>query len=1157
MKKYISVLTLLLLCFVNIFSQVRTLDSLSLAALYRSTNGDGWINNTGWLTGTVDSWYGITVSNDSVIGIDLNTNRLEGVLTDSIQYLTDLKVLDLGDNLSLIGNLPDAFTNLTSLKILDFGNTNFSGIIPSSIQYLTNLHKIDMSYNALAGNILDYLVSFNLLDTINLNGNYFSGSIPVSIDNLSALKVLYLGNNHFDGDIPVELYNLVGLTDLSLANNDFTGTIPIEIGNLINLVSLNLSSNNFSGSIPSEIGDLTNITDLYLSRNSFSGTLPTSLGNLVNIDELAVSSNQFEGYLPSTINNLSLLRILYIDDNNFSGLCNLTGTNLNVLNLENNNLTFNDLNKIGFLPGSITSYDYRPQKQVSLDTIVKYFALGENVTLDITQMGGDTLFTTTAPFNRYEWYKDGFDISGNNYNDPTYDITGFSVTDTGLYHVVVTNGNYGSLTLYTDSVRITLENMAPLAVELSDSGILENSTDSMVAIFSSNDINAGDKHSYSLVTGDGSNDKDNDKVLISNDTLYAMEAFDHETLDSIYIYVRSTDQSGAFIEAPFVIHVDDQNEFPLALILSKDSIAENVTVSTLVGVFNTTDPDEDDVFTYQLITGNGANDADNNKFYIAQDSLKVNGNLNYEEVDSLFIYIRSEDSGGAFVDSAFIIKLLDQNDPPAKLEISVDSVYENSDIGSLVCLLSGVDEDDTVFTYSLVTGNGINDIDNDKFIIIQDSLKVSGNIDYEASGQLAVFMQIEDGPGLTLDTALIIRVINQNDPPVAIDITNTVIEENLSVGSFVGRVSTMDEDIGDNLHYVSLTNDSEGSGHDNAKFLIRNDSLIIAESPDYEDDDSLYIHIHTEDILGAGYDSLCLIEVLNINEPPTGISISSDSVSENVSSTLIGTITVFDNEETNDFINIYLTTGDGNNDRDNQMVYLNSKDLYINQSINYEESHELHIFLRTEDPEGNIYDTALIINVIDQNEAPFSIELDNSTIPEDVPPGTIVGIMITGDYDINDSHVYSFTTGDGLNDMDNDKFYFDGDSLKTNIDFTDQDGVKSIMVRVTDQEGLSYDQPLNILITSVTSIADINSGHSIQIFPAISDDFISINCSNISSDPIRYIVYNINGNVLLDQKINKIDSFELNIADSDPGIYIIIIFFADGMKSTGRFVKIE
>jgi hypothetical protein len=46
---------------------------LALVALFNATDGDNWTDNTNWLTGNVNTWYGITTFDNRVIQIWLPT----------------------------------------------------------------------------------------------------------------------------------------------------------------------------------------------------------------------------------------------------------------------------------------------------------------------------------------------------------------------------------------------------------------------------------------------------------------------------------------------------------------------------------------------------------------------------------------------------------------------------------------------------------------------------------------------------------------------------------------------------------------------------------------------------------------------------------------------------------------------------------------------------------------------------------------------------------------------------------------------------------------------------------------------------------------------------------------------------------------------------
>ncbi len=69
----------------------------ALMALYNSTNGDVWRNNTGWGTDSLHcDWYGVTCDeNEHVAILDLGGNGLTGTLPSEIGDLPLLTILRL------------------------------------------------------------------------------------------------------------------------------------------------------------------------------------------------------------------------------------------------------------------------------------------------------------------------------------------------------------------------------------------------------------------------------------------------------------------------------------------------------------------------------------------------------------------------------------------------------------------------------------------------------------------------------------------------------------------------------------------------------------------------------------------------------------------------------------------------------------------------------------------------------------------------------------------------------------------------------------------------------------------------------------------------------------------------------------------------------
>jgi hypothetical protein len=118
----VFVLVIAMMCgtFITRVGAVSESDSLGLVALYNSTDGDNWADNTNWLSGPVSTWYGVTVSGDRVINLLLDFNNLVGVIPPEIGDLTQLVNLYLSAN-HLSGSIPSEIGNFTELTHLSLG----------------------------------------------------------------------------------------------------------------------------------------------------------------------------------------------------------------------------------------------------------------------------------------------------------------------------------------------------------------------------------------------------------------------------------------------------------------------------------------------------------------------------------------------------------------------------------------------------------------------------------------------------------------------------------------------------------------------------------------------------------------------------------------------------------------------------------------------------------------------------------------------------------------------------------------------------------------------------------------------------------------------------------------------------------------------------
>lgn len=269
-------------------------DSLALVDFYNTMNGKSWANNSGWLAGPVNTWFGVTVDGSSgrVLTLSLDSNRVEGQLPASIVKLTALTYLILSNN-RISGSLPEDIGQMTGLEYMTFWANQLSGELPPSIVNLTGLGYMDFTYNQLSGELPANIGNMISLSWINLYGNHLKGEIPASIGNLTKLYWIDLTANQLSGSIPKTVGNLFNMNMFRIWGNKLTGEIPHEVGQMVNLETLDLSLNQLSGEIPAEIGSLTKLKNLYLGVNKLSGKIPQSLNNLSILENFHCESNKF------------------------------------------------------------------------------------------------------------------------------------------------------------------------------------------------------------------------------------------------------------------------------------------------------------------------------------------------------------------------------------------------------------------------------------------------------------------------------------------------------------------------------------------------------------------------------------------------------------------------------------------------------------------------------------------------------------------------------------------------------------------------------------------------------------------------------------------------------------------------------------------------
>ncbi|MCF6238120.1 MAG: Ig-like domain-containing protein, partial [Candidatus Marinimicrobia bacterium] len=296
--------------------------------------------------------------------------------------------------------------------------------------------------------------------------------------------------------------------------------------------------------------------------------------------------------------------------------------------------------------------------------------------------------------------------------------------------------------------------------------------------------------------------------------------------------------------------------------------------------------DHDDNIISYSVSGDPANglvtmDVDSGSFTYMPDS-------NYQGTDSFIV--RVTDANGASRENVVTVTVLSVNDAPTDILLSSLSVLEG-DFGVEIGTLSSLDPD----------APDVGDFDDASFKVDDIRFEVIGNIlklkdgitlDRNVAENIAIRVTATDrnGAGLSYAKDFIISVDDTNEAPTDITLSNDAVAENLA-GGVIGVVTVDDpDDIG------SLNNQHQLVVNDN-RFVVENGVLKLAPgvSLDFEAEQAITLQITATDQNGAGL-SLSrdfIVNVNDINEAPTNISLSSAAVSETAAgSNIIKTVDV-------------------------------------------------------------------------------------------------------------------------------------------------------------------------------------------------------------------------------------------------------------------------
>lgn len=559
----------------------------------------------------------------------------------------------------------------------------------------------------------------------------------------------------------------------------------------------------------------------------------------------------------------------------------------------------------------------------------------------------------------------------------------------------------------------------------------------------------GEDVRYSLATGNGPND--NEKFSIRGNVLKTRAQFDHESDNSYTIRVRAVSGEDSF-EKTFVISVVDANDAPTDIRLSEVLVPETALPGSFVGEFTVLDEDIEDTHTLSLIAGEGSDG--NMLFAIDGTSLVTAGQFDFETAESHSIRVRATDAAGDSVVRVFTITITDVPEGLVVEQLTPDRdgfqirFTGQLDVSNLDLHNRAAAPENLDVTLRDTAGNLIESaiaVNNS-----QDGFRLVVNNGILSAGDYTLVIRSGEGGIVAADG----RLLDGNgDGLVGDDYVSTFTIQPLPAGTAIVGVPGFFETAGQEVNVPA----SSAGGIP---------IIVTASEGVMSLDMELFYNPELLDISGIelaeGMPSGAL-SLINVLEPgravigffsPQPLGTGSYEVAR-----LLATVP---------------TTAEKD-----QTHVLDVRGASLNEGL-----------ISAFDDDG-------IHVVAVGNRAPTDIRLTSSSVVENSPSGTVVGILDASDPDYGDTFTFELVAGEG--DVNNASFAIAGSQLITTTSFDFEDGTtRSIRVRVTDGDGESFELTTNIQVLNqietlyVTSLESVLDGFRMSFSRQINADVVNL-----------------------------------------------------------------
>lgn len=345
----------------------------------------------------------------------------------------------------------------------------------------------------------------------------------------------------------------------------------------------------------------------------------------------------------------------------------------------------------------------------------------------------------------------------------------------------------------------------PVGMTLSNNTVVENEVVE-IGKFNLEGVETGE-YAFSFM-----GENDNNYFILEGNVLKTKKGLNYESEKVFNILVKAS-KGDIFITKSFTIEVENANDVPNKLAITNNKVAINQSAGIFIGYLVGFDEEDEDVYMSYAINGN-------EDFVIKDNMLLAKRKFSTSDIGKYEIlidvtsrrakaYVKGSKAYIKYVDPKtatlpVTIEIYEKQVGDDKVLLSAKSIVENYTglVGKLTCTTteSGV--------FELVDGEG--SAYNNRFHISGSELFIDSAFDSEVTDNISI--RVKYGSVVTI---IHISIVDIDETPTAIGLSNFILVHNWSVGTQVATLFMKDPDAGfgtfeitggDGSEYLSVNN---------------------------------------------------------------------------------------------------------------------------------------------------------------------------------------------------------------------------------------------------------------------------------------------------------------------------------------------------------------